>query len=110
MPTLARVDVIQGDVTGPAADKDAFTTPNTKVVQSYEVNKNSGTVTFTYQLGVIDRPVYVRLRGTDGKRSAPGLLGAAVDPHGPAIDVYGNANPWNDLWFYSNPIWVLPRR
>ncbi|GAA4949313.1 hypothetical protein HD597_002369 [Nonomuraea thailandensis] len=110
VPTLAQVDVIQGDVTGPVSDKDAFTTPNTKVVQSYEVNRNSGTVTFTYQLGAVDRPVYVRLRGTDGKRSAPGLLGAAVDPHGPQIDVYGDADPWNDLWFYSNPIWVLPRR
>ncbi|MGW3349318.1 PHP domain-containing protein [Nonomuraea rubra] len=110
VPTLARVDVIQGDVTGPVSDRDAFTTPNTKVVQSYEVNKNSGTVTFTYQLGAVDRPVYVRLRGTDGKRSAPGLLGAAVDPNGPQIDVYGDADPWNDLWFYSNPIWILPRR
>ncbi|AQZ61109.1 Histidinol phosphatase and related hydrolases of the PHP family [[Actinomadura] parvosata subsp. kistnae] len=110
VPTLARVDVIQGDVTGPVSDKDAFTTPNTKVVQSYEVNRSTGTVTFTYQLGAVDRPVYVRLRGTDGKRSAPGLLGAAVDPNGPRIDVYGDADPWNDLWFYSNPIWVLPRR
>ncbi|UBU09661.1 hypothetical protein [Nonomuraea gerenzanensis] len=110
VPTLARVDVIQGDVTGPVSDQDAFTTPSTKVVQSYEVNKNAGTVTFTYQLGAVDHPVYVRLRGTDGKRGAPGLLGAAVDPNGPAIDVYGDADPWNDLWFYSNPIWVLPRR
>jgi hypothetical protein len=110
VPALSQVDVIQGDVTGAAADKDVFTTPNTKVVQSYEVGRDSGTVTFTYQLGAVDRPVYVRLRGTDGKRSAPGLLGAAVDPHGPQIDVYGDADPWNDLWFYSNPIWVLPRR
>ncbi|TDD04976.1 histidinol-phosphatase [Nonomuraea deserti] len=110
VPTLARVDVIQGDVTGPAPDKDVFTTPNTKVVQSYEVGRTSGTVTFTYRLGRVDRPVYVRLRGTDGKRSAPGLLGAGVDPHGPQIDVHGDADPWNDLWFYSNPIWILPRR
>lgn len=110
VPTLARVDVIQGDMTGPAADKDAFTTPATKVVQSFEVGKNSGTVTFTYRLGAVDRPVYLRLRGTDGNRSAPGLLGASIDPHGPQIDVFGDADPWKDLWFYSNPIWVLPRR
>ncbi|MEO3808167.1 histidinol-phosphatase [Sphaerisporangium sp. B11E5] len=109
VPTLARVDVIQGDVTGPVKDKDVFTTPATKVVSSYEVGKNTGTVTFTYKVGAVDRPVYVRLRGTDGKRSAPGLLGAAVDPHGPAIDVFGDADPWNDLWFYSNPIWIVPR-
>jgi hypothetical protein len=37
-----------------------------------------------------------------------GLLGAAVDPAGPAIDVVGDADPWRDLWFYSNPVWVLP--
>ena len=53
-------------------------------------------------------PFYVRLRGTDGKRSAPGLLGAAVDPAGPALDVVGDADPWDDLWFYTNPIFVTP--
>ncbi|WP_440102241.1 PHP domain-containing protein [Streptosporangium sp. H16] len=109
VPTLARVDVIQGDVTGPAADKDVFTTSATKVVKSFEVGRNTGTVTFTYQLGAVDRPVYVRLRGTDGNRSAPGLLGAAIDPAGPQIDVFGDGDPWKDLWFYSNPIWVVPR-
>ncbi|MFJ6199918.1 hypothetical protein [Micromonospora sp. NPDC092111] len=50
-----------------------------------------------------------RLRGTDGNRSAPGLMGAAVDPAGPAMDVIGAADPWTDLWFYANPSWVLPR-
>ncbi|MFE9763629.1 PHP domain-containing protein [Streptomyces sp. NPDC005808] len=108
VPKLARVDVIQGDVTGEAADKDTFSAPTAKVVQSYEVNKSSGTVRITYSLGQVDRPLYVRLRGTDGNRSATGINGAAVDPHGPALDVVGDADPWLDLWFYSNPVWVLP--
>jgi hypothetical protein len=108
VPTLARVDVIAGDVTGPVADKDVFTTPATKVVKSFEVNKSVGQVSFRYDLGAVTKPFYVRLRGTDGNRSAPGVLGAAVDPAGPAMDVLGNADPWTDLWFYSNPIWVLP--
>ncbi|MFV0132971.1 PHP domain-containing protein [Streptomyces sp. HMX87] len=107
-PTLARVDVIQGDVTGEAADKDTFTAPTARVVKSYEVNKSAGTVRLTYGLGRVDRPLYVRLRGTDGNRSAVGAMGAAVDPAGPAIDVVGDADPWRDLWFYSNPVWVLP--
>ncbi|GGS52924.1 PHP domain-containing protein [Streptomyces griseoviridis] len=107
-PTLARVDVIQGDVTGEAEDRDTFTAPSARVVKSYEVNKNAGTATLTYDLGRVDRPVYLRLRGTDGNRSAVGARGAAVDPHGPAIDVVGDADPWKDLWFYSNPVWVLP--
>ncbi|WP_327593016.1 PHP domain-containing protein [Streptomyces chartreusis] len=108
VPKLARVDVIQGDVTGPVADKDTFSAPTAKVVKSYEVNKSSGAVRLTYDLGRVDRPVYVRLRGTDGNRGAIGAMGAAVDPAGPAIDVVGDADPWRDLWFYSNPVWVLP--
>ncbi|UUU25735.1 PHP domain-containing protein [Streptomyces sp. DSM 40750] len=108
VPKLARVDVIQGDVTGTPADKDTFTAPTAKVVKSYEVNKSTGTVRLTYELGKVDRPLYVRLRGSDGNRSAVGPMGAAVDPAGPAIDVVGDADPWRDLWFYSNPVWVLP--
>jgi hypothetical protein len=36
-------------------------------------------------------------------------MGAEVDPPGPAMDEVGNADPWNDLWFYANPIFVIPR-
>lgn len=110
VPKLARVDVIAGDVTGPAADPDAFTTPATKVVASFEVGTGRTRVSFTHPLGPVDRPCYLRVRGTDGNRGAPGFLGAAVDPAGPAMDVVGGADPWTDLWFYANPIWVLPHR
>ncbi|OLF18458.1 PHP domain-containing protein [Actinophytocola xanthii] len=108
VPRLARVDVIQGEVTGPVGDPDTFTTPKTRVVTSFEVDPRGERASFTYSLGRVDRPLYLRVRGTDGNRSAPGYLGAAVDPHGPAIDVPGNADPWVDLWFYANPIFVLP--
>ena len=40
---------------------------------------------------------YVRLRGSDGKRLAVGINGAGVDPSGPAADVMGQADPWDDL-------------
>ena len=59
--------------------------------------------------GEVGTAQYLRVRGTDGKRSAVGLMGASVDPAGPAIDVVGDADPWQDLWFYANPIWVVPR-
>jgi hypothetical protein len=110
VPTLARVDVIRGAVTGRVGDADTFETPATKVVKSFDVAAGTGKVSFTYSLGRIDEPFYVRVRGTDGKRTAPGYHGAAVDPVGPAIDQVGNADPWVDLWFYSNPIWVLPSK
>jgi hypothetical protein len=108
VPVLARVDVIAGRVTGPVADGDTFTAPDTRVVRSFEVDRGTGRVSLRHSLGRITEPCYVRLRGTDGNRGAPGLLGAAVDPAGPAMDVIGAADPWQDLWFYANPIWVVP--
>lgn len=109
VPKLARVDVIRGMVTGPASDRDTSTTPETRVVESFDVSSETGRIRLTYPLGKVDDPFYVRLRGTDGNRTAPGYLGADIDAEGPAIDVVGDADPWVDLWFYTNPIWVLTR-
>ncbi|GAA0812624.1 histidinol-phosphatase [Spirilliplanes yamanashiensis] len=109
VPQLKRVDVILGTVTGPVADRDTFTAPTARVAKSYEVSAGAKRLSVTLPLGRLDQPFYLRLRGTDGNRTQPGLRGAAVDPHGPALDVIGSADPWGDLWFYTNPIWVLPR-
>jgi hypothetical protein len=106
---LKRVDIIVGTVTGPVADKDTFTAPDTKVVKSFEIGAGAKSVTLTYSFGRLDKPFYVRVRGTDGNRTQPGLMGASVDPYGPKLDVIGDADPWGDLWFYTNPIWVLPK-
>jgi hypothetical protein len=112
VPRLNRVDVIRGKVDPLSAvdDRDTFTAPGTKVVQQWDTSTNLGTFQLTYDLGTLEEAFYVRLRGTDGNRQQPGYLGSAVDPAGPAIDVVGNGDPWVDLWFYTNPIWVLPTR
>ena len=110
VPALAKVDVIRGSVTGAVPDRDTFAAPRTRVVKTYDVSGSSGVISLTYPLGRLDDGFYVRLRGSDGKRLAPGLNGTAVDPAGPAMDVVGDANPWNDLWFYTNPMWALPTR
>ncbi|HEY5134640.1 MAG TPA: PHP domain-containing protein [Candidatus Nanopelagicales bacterium] len=110
VPKLAKVDVIRGDVTGDATDRDSFTAPGTKVVQTFDVSAQTGVISLSYDLGPLSGGFYVRLRGSDGNRLAPGLGGAAVDPAGPQLDVVGDADPWKDLWFYSNPMWALPRR
>lgn len=106
LPKLARVDIIQGSITGEASDRDSFLAPDSKVVQSFDVSGKTGTLTLDYTVKRVERPFYLRIRGTDGKRSAPGLRGAAIDPHGPAIDIVGDGDPWQDLWFYTNPIFV----
>ncbi|MGW0931013.1 PHP domain-containing protein [Streptomyces sp. NPDC002644] len=112
LPKLNRVDLIRGAV-DPAhadSDRDKLTAPDTRVVVQTDTSGRTGTFTLRYDLGVLEEPFYVRLRGTDGNRQQPGYLGSRIDPAGPAIDVVGDADPWLDLWFYTNPIWVLPVR
>ena len=110
VPALAKIDVIRGAVTGAVGDRDTISAPNTRVAKTFDVSGRVGQVRLTYDLGRVDQPFYLRLRGSDGKRTQVGLGGAAVDPAGPAVDVLGSADPWDDLWFYTNPIWVLPHR
>ena len=111
VPVLRKVDVIVGSIAGPA-EADSFLAPDTRVVQTFEVPASAPGGRFTVRLRLKGNrePFYVRLRGSDGKRTAVGLLGASVDPAGPKVDALGNADPWQDLWFYTNPIFVLPRR
>jgi hypothetical protein len=112
VPKLNRVDLVRGlvDPDHASSERDTLTAPDTKVVEQTDTSGRTGTYTLRYDLGVLDDPFYVRLRGTDGKRQQPGFYGAAIDPAGPAIDVVGDADPWVDLWFYTNPIWVVPTR
>ena len=104
-PQLATVDVIRGLVTGPVTDADTFAAPNTRVVKSYDVSGRTGRVRLTLTLKGVTDSFYLRLRGSDGKRIGPGY-NASQDPGGPKMDVIGSADPWADLWFYSNPIFV----
>ncbi|WP_335987594.1 histidinol-phosphatase [Glycomyces sp. MUSA5-2] len=105
LPRLARVDVIAGKVTGPAADPNTMTAPDTRVVHSWDVSGETGSIELVHAF-TVESGMYVRVRGTDGKRSQPGYLGTEVDPLGPALDVPGQVDPWEDLWFYTNPIFA----
>ncbi|RKS73891.1 hypothetical protein CLV35_2385 [Motilibacter peucedani] len=105
-PLLKRVDVIRGFLTGAATDKDTFHAPSAAVVESFDITQKAGRVTLSLRFKSVERSFYLRLRGTDARRTATGLLGAKVDPEGPAMDVPGVGSPWEDLWFYTNPIWV----
>lgn len=99
VPRLAKVDLIAGPVTGPAADRDAFTAPHTSVVKTFEVARTArGTVKFTHTFRTVDTAFYLRLRGSDGNR--------LTSDGGPVMDVVGDADPWSDLWFYANPVFV----
>jgi len=99
VPRLATVDLISGPVTGQVADRDVFSAPATTVVETFEVSRRDRrTATFRHTFRDVQQSFYVRLRGSDGKQ---------LDADGnPLIDVVGDANPWEDLWFYANPVFV----
>jgi hypothetical protein len=100
VPAVARLDVIDGAVTGAPADPDVFTAPRTRLAASFEPSRVPGaSFAFTFTLPGVSGPRYLRVRGTDGNHHAPGGLE-------PRADVPGDADPWADLWFYTNPVFI----
>ncbi|GLZ30358.1 hypothetical protein Lesp02_25470 [Lentzea sp. NBRC 105346] len=96
IPRLRRIDLIRGAVSGPSADPAAMVSPRVDVARSFEPRWHYAVFTHTFRN--VREPFYLRLRGTDGNRGFE-----------PQADVPGAANPWEDLWCYSNPIFVEVR-
>ncbi|MCM3878612.1 MAG: hypothetical protein ND807_00750 [Vicinamibacterales bacterium] len=95
-PRVARVDVIVGDVGGAVPDRTLDKNPTAHVVSRFTAKdwkRDADIYTFSTTLPRVDRNVYLRLRGTSTQDLEP------------AMDAPGE-NPWPDLWFYSNPIFV----
>ena len=94
-PEVHRVDLIVGDVTGPAADLDDATNPTTEVVARYgrrEFRRSGREYVVRHTLLDVTRSCYLRVRGT------------STDEMEPAAD--GRESPWDDLWCYSNPVFI----
>jgi len=124
------VDLIAGAVTGPISPSSPdYTTKetnsSTKVIKSFSTFQNkAGWLVASFKVKV-DRPMYFRLRGTN---VAPNTANETDAQGNPLIDeasyvdtpnpdpkaavktptVHGNLPEivWNDLWFYSNPVYV----
>jgi hypothetical protein len=95
-PRVARIDVIVGDVNGPSADTTVDRNPSTRVLARYtekQWTRDRDIHTITTTLPKANRDFYVRIRGTNTQDLEP------------PMDTVGE-NPWSDLWFYSNPIFV----
>ncbi|MDX1933490.1 MAG: PHP domain-containing protein [Capsulimonadales bacterium] len=99
-PTLHHIDIITGDIRGTASDRDAMTNPGTRVVatlRASEAKRDGEFLEFTHRIPDVRQDFFVRVRGTN------------TDVDAPRQDV-GAADPWGDLWFYSNPVRVrLPQ-
>ena len=97
-PSVARVDLITGEVSGRALDRESDVNPSTRVLARFVPDqwRAAGPYrTVEYTLKDLRGPIYLRVRGTSGVEPEP-------QPDTPGED------PWNDLWFYSNPIFITP--
>ncbi|WP_308634002.1 CehA/McbA family metallohydrolase domain-containing protein [Paenibacillus silvisoli] len=95
-PKVNRVDLIMGEVTGKVDDRSTAANPTTKVIARFDESswqRDGEAITITYKLKNVNKDSYIRVRGTNTNELEPML-----DPKG--------ENPWSDLWFYSNPIFL----
>lgn len=97
-PTLVRVDLIAGHVTGKNADPASDHNATTSVVKRFYKDdwaRDGEYLTMAHTMA-FERSMYFRVRGTNTAELEP-----ENDPP--------SENPWNDLWFYTNPVFVLAR-
>ena len=95
-PTVRRVDVIIGEVAGRSPDPSVDRNPTTRVLARFTrdaLARDGDQFSFEAPLPAADRDLYVRLRGTSTEDLEPPMDGPGE-------------NPWHDLWFYSNPIFI----
>ena len=95
-PSVDHIDLIAGDITGILADPDQDTNPTTRVIRRFDSSdwtQDGEFLTMSEQFADVDSSFYVRVRGTSTGQTEPD-----PDPEGD--------DPWSDLWFYSNPIFL----
>ena len=121
-PKVNHIDLIVGDITGliDPADPDYTKATNltTRVIATFDTNSwekdKDGANVIVYHLKDVDKNMYFRLRGTNLAPNTPDETDAAGNPLPDALvtqnqGVDGAQEAWNDLWFYSNPIFVYVR-
>jgi hypothetical protein len=98
-PRVKRVDLIMGQVTGPLSDYSVNSNATARVIQRFnrpdwQVDGDLSSMTYVVSVEADNKPgFYFRVRGTNTHELEP------------ALDRDGE-NPWRDLWFYSNPVFV----
>ncbi|MBW2494352.1 MAG: phosphoesterase [Deltaproteobacteria bacterium] len=98
-PSVRRVDLIVGNITGPVSDRSADTNPTTRVLARFspeDWKRDGAYCVINTRIENVTADTYLRVRGTNGDEMEP-----EPDPRG--------EDPWTDLWFYSNPSFISVR-
>jgi len=95
-PSVMRVDLIRSEITGRPADSTVDHNASARVETRFtpaQWTRRGEVVTMTYVLRDVRQASYIRVRGTSSPELEP-----TPDPPG--------EDPWSDLWFYANPIFI----
>ena len=92
----------------PSRGPDNQSNPTTRVARAFDrlspssQDDNGAVYTLTYTFENVRDDFYIRLRGTNtnDRGATPSMDADQRGQTGPA------ASPWDDLWFYANPIFV----
>jgi len=95
-PRVARVDLIRGSISGPAKDRSADRNRTTQVETRFgagQWTREGDELVMHHVIRNVKQNSYIRVRGTNTSELEP-----LPDPD--------NENPWKDLWFYGNPLFL----
>ena len=95
-PKVTRVDLIIGNVSKLVTDRNSDRNPTTQVIERFTESDWTAIGPFreiTYTIYKLRKDSYIRIRGTNSNELEP-----REDEKG--------ESPWDELWFYSNPIFI----
>jgi hypothetical protein len=124
-PVVDHIDLIAGKITGKvdssSPDYTKATNETTKVIATFTADDwrtdRQGYNVISYRIKDLDDSMYFRLRGTNVPVNTPHETDEAGNPLPDALvtldkdangvrKISAAQEAWNDLWFYSNPIFV----
>jgi len=95
-PMVKRIDLIRGEIQATSSVDYNDENPRARVESRFELDeprKRGEPITLSLTVKNVQKSFYVRLRGTNTYEKEP-------------LEDLDGEDPWNDLWFYSNPIFV----
>ncbi|HWR89250.1 MAG TPA: hypothetical protein VN260_03240, partial [Dissulfurispiraceae bacterium] len=126
-PVVDHIDLIAGEITGKVDPSSPEYTnamnPTAKVIASFTgkdwQKDDEGYDVIVHHIKNVDKNMYFRLRGTNVPcgtefETGPATPLPSADYCSPLADalvtqnlgIDGAQEAWNDLWFYSNPVFV----
>lgn len=95
-PSVARVDLIRGKITGVGTNRTVDSNPTARIEGRFTAanwRREGEFIVIEHLITDVTGDEYIRVRGTNTQELEP------------TPDTAGE-NPWSDLWFYSNPIFI----